>query len=82
VTPVGVFVALAEGEWEHAVPVGDGYSADGILLFVVPRDLRAGRLEIVDYYYPRALPVGGPLAPTPAPLVRRVLAIFALDRLP
>lgn len=82
VTPVGVFVALAEGEWERAVPVGDGYSEDGVLLFVVPRDLRSGRLEVVDYYYPRAIVSGGATAPTPAPLVRRVLATFVLDRLP
>lgn len=82
VTPVGVFAALAEGEWERAVPVGEGYRAEGVLLFVVPRDLRSGRLEIVDYYYPRLTIPGGVATPVTPPLVRRVLATFALDRLP
>jgi hypothetical protein len=82
VSPVGVFAALAAGEWEQALQTGNGYSADGVLLFVVPRDLRTARLEIVDYYYPRALPTGGIPAPTPAPLVRRVLATFTIERLP
>jgi hypothetical protein len=82
VSPVGVFVALASGEWERALSTGGGYSEDGVLLFVVPRDLRAARLEIVDYYYPRALAAGGAPTPTPVPLVRRVLVTFPLDHLP
>jgi hypothetical protein len=82
VSPTGVFAALAAGEWERALPTGNGYSEDGVLLFVVPRDLRTARLEIVDYYYPQLLPSGGAPAPSPAPLVRRVLATFSFDRLP
>lgn len=83
VTAGGVFVALADGEWERASADGGAYRAEGTLLFILPRDLHNGRLDIVDYYYPR-LDQGTGSGPTPVapPLVRRVLASFALDRLP
>ena len=50
--------------------------------WALPRDQRAGRLEIVDYYYPRLAPDPGATPATSPPLVRRVLASFVLDRLP
>lgn len=82
VTGHGVFHALADGEWERAKEQGGGWSAAGTLIFVVPRDLHTGQLEIVDYYYPQARPefqvTPGPLAP----LVRRILATIMLDRIP
>jgi len=82
VTASGVFRPLADGEWDRATAQGGGWSAAGTLLFVVPRDLRTGQLEIVDYYYPQARPelqaTPGPLAP----LIRRILATIPLDRIP
>lgn len=78
----GVYAALAEGEWERASAKGALYTEEGILLFVVPRDLEKARLEIVDYYYPRPTTANGATPVVVPPLVRRVLATFALDRLP
>ena len=78
VTAGGVFAALADGEWEGAVADARGYHQDGTLLFVVPLGVRAGRLDIVDYYYPRA----GGSGPATLPLVRRVAASFSLTNLP
>lgn len=78
----GVYAALAAGEWELAIANGTTYSQEGGILFVLPRELRAARLEIVDYYYPRLAPTAGPTPQALPPLVRRVLASFALDRLP
>lgn len=77
----GVYTALAEGEWERASVKGAQYTQEGILLFVVPRELQKARLEIVDYYYPRPTTANG-ATPAAPPLVRRVLASFAFDRLP
>lgn len=82
VTDSGIVSALAEGEWERAVGDGPRYSQRGRLLFALPRDQRAGRLEIVDYYYPRLAPGLGATPASSPPLVRRVLASFVLDRLP
>lgn len=82
VTDSGIVSALAEGEWERAVGDGPRYSQQGRLLFVLPRDQRAGRLEIVDYYYPRLVPDLGVTPASSPPLVRRVLASFVLGRLP
>lgn len=82
VTTSGVFRPLADGEWDRATVQGGGWTASGTLIFVVPRDLRIGQLEIVDYYYPQARPE---LQATPGifvPLVRRNLATFTLDHLP
>ena len=76
VTDTGVFGALARGEWEAAVATGTAYRQDGVLLFVVPQDLREARLEIVEYAYPRPAPG------TTLPLRRTVVAAFALPRLP
>ncbi|HEY8599923.1 MAG TPA: hypothetical protein VIL85_15910 [Thermomicrobiales bacterium] len=78
----GVYAALADGEWERASAKGALYTQEGVLLFVVPRDLQKARLEIVDYFYPRPTTANGPTPPAVPPLVRRVLASFALDRLP
>ena len=82
VTASGVFRPLADGEWERATAQGDGWNATGTLLFVVPRDLRSGQLEIVDYYYPQARPELRSSHDPFAPLVRRMLATFPLGRLP
>lgn len=71
VTEAGVFGALASGEWEAAVANGAAYDQEGVLLFVVPGDLRAGRLEIVAYAYPQG---------AAGTLQRRVLAAFDLPR--
>ena len=61
---------------EAAAPTGDSYRQDGVLLFIVPRDLREARLEIVEYAYPRP-------APGAAPALRRtVIASFALSPFP
>jgi hypothetical protein len=76
VTGAGVFGALASGEWEAAAPAGDSYRQDGVLLFIVPRDLREARLEIVEYAYPRPAP-GVALA-----LRRTVIAGFDLPPFP
>jgi hypothetical protein len=76
ITDAGVFGALASGEWEAAVPTGTTYRQDGVLLFVVPRDLRAARLEIVDYAYPQ------PASGVPLILQRTVIATFDLPRFP
>lgn len=70
ITEAGVFGALASGEWEAAVANGAAYDQDGVLLFVVPSDLRSGRLEIVEYAYTQT-----------GALQRRVLATFDLPRL-
>lgn len=78
----GVYAALADGEWERAKARGLSYSEEGVLLFVVPRDLQKARLEIVDYYYPRPTTASGTTPTAVPPLVRRVLATFAFDRLP
>lgn len=86
VTDEGVFAALAGGEWDAPAPAGGSpatYRQDGALLFVVPRAVRAGRLDIVEYYYPFVAASGaGVLAPTPVPLARRLIASFAIDRIP
>jgi hypothetical protein len=82
VTASGVFHPLADGEWDRATAQGGGWTATGTLIFVIPRDLRAGRLDVVDYYYPQAHPETGPTPEPLAALVRRTLATFALDRLP
>jgi hypothetical protein len=76
VTEAGVFGALADGEWKAAIPTGTTYRQDGILLFVVPRELREARLEIVEYAYPRPAPG------TTLPLQRTVVAAFALPPFP
>ena len=78
----GVYAALADGEWERAKARGLSYSEEGVLLFVVPRDLQKARLEIVDYYYPRPTTASGTTPTAVPPLMRRVLATFAFDRLP
>lgn len=78
----GVYAALAEGEWERASAKGVRYTEEGVLLFVVPRDLQKARLEIVDYYYPRATTANSATPAAVPPLVRRILATFAFDRLP
>ena len=78
----GVYTALAEGEWERASAKGAQYTEEGILLFVVPRELQKARLEIVDYYYPRPTTANGATPAAAPPLVRRVLASFTFDRLP
>lgn len=82
VTASGVFRPLADGEWDRATAQRGGWTATGTLIFVIPRDLRAGRLDIVDYYYPQAHPETGPTPEPLAALARRILATFALDRLP
>ena len=69
-------IAAASGEWEAAVPSGTTYRQDGILLFVVPRDLRSARQEIVDYDYPQPVP-GAALT-----LQRTIVAAFDLPRFP
>ncbi len=74
VTEAGVFGALASGEWDAAVANGATYRQDGVLLFVVPGDLRVGRLEIVAYAYPQTA------AGAAVTLQRRVLAAFELPR--
>ena len=82
VTASGVFRPLADGEWNRATAQGEAWSTSGTLIFLIPRELHAGQLEIVDYYYPQVRPE---LQATPgpfAPLVRRILATLALDRLP
>jgi hypothetical protein len=76
ISDTGVFGALASGEWEAAVPTGTTYRQDGVLLFVVPRDLRAARLEIVEYAYPR------PTTGAPLVLRRTVVTTFDLPRFP
>lgn len=76
ITDNGVFGALASGEWESTVPNGATYRQDGVLLFVVPRDLRSARLEIVDYSYPPPSP-GAALA-----LQRTIIVAFELPRFP
>jgi hypothetical protein len=76
ITDTGVFGALASGEWEAAVPNGTTYRQDGVLLFVVPHDLRSARLEIVDYDYPQPAP-GAALT-----LQRTIVVAFDLSRLP
>jgi hypothetical protein len=76
ITDAGVFGALASGEWEAAVPTGGTFRQDGVLLFVVPGDLRAARLEVADYTYPPPAP-GAPLA-----LRRTLIVAFDLPRLP
>jgi hypothetical protein len=76
VTEAGVFGALASGEWEAAVPTNATYRQDGVLLFVVPRDLRAARLEVVEYAYPRPT-TGATLA-----LQRTIIVAFDLPRIP
>lgn len=76
IADTGIYGALASGEWEAAAPDGATFRQDGVLLFVVPRDLRAARLEIVAYAYPPP-PPNGTLA-----LQRRLLAAFDLPRLP
>jgi hypothetical protein len=78
----GVYAALADGEWERASAKGAQYIEEGVLLFVVPRELQKARLEIVDYYYPRPTTTNGAIPAAVPPLVRRVLASFAFDRLP
>jgi hypothetical protein len=87
VTSAGVFPALASGEWDPVTPVtvtnATTYHQQGALLFVVPRTVESGHLDIVTYYYPQpvAVPSGSP-EPTPGPLVRQVLASFAIPSLP
>jgi hypothetical protein len=87
VTAEGVFPALASGEWDPVTPAPDAnattYRQQGALLFVVPRAVVSGRLDIVAYFYPppAAVPSGSPV-PTPAPLVRQVIASFAIAQLP
>ncbi|MFN8513523.1 MAG: hypothetical protein U0841_13220 [Chloroflexia bacterium] len=76
ITDDGVFGALASGEWDAAVPNGTTYRQDGVLLFVVPRDLRSARLEIVDYNYPLPSP-GAALT-----LQRTIVVAFELPRFP
>jgi hypothetical protein len=81
-TTGGVYRPLADGEWDRASPQVGGWSASGTLIFLIPRDLHAGQLAVVDYYYPQSRP---DIAATPgplAPLVRRTLATFILDHLP
>lgn len=82
VTTSGVFRPLADGEWDRATAQGNAWSASGTLIFLVPREVHAGQLEIVDYYYPQARPELQATPGPPTPLVRRTLATFALDRLP
>ncbi len=82
VTASGVFRPLADGEWDRAVAQGNSWSASGTLVFIVPRELHTGQLDIVDYAYPQ---VRAEFQATPGPftpLVRRTLATFALERLP
>ncbi len=82
VTSSGVFRPLADGEWDRAKAQGGGWTASGTLIFVVPRDLHTGQLAIVDYYYPQ-LRAELQATPSPlAPLIRRILATFALDPIP
>ena len=87
VTSAGVFPALASGEWDPVTPVtvtnATTYHQQGALLFVVPRAIVSGRLDIVAYYYPQPVTVtDNAPAPTPAPLVRQVVASFAIPSLP
>ncbi|MGN6759187.1 MAG: hypothetical protein ACTHMJ_22690 [Thermomicrobiales bacterium] len=87
VTSAGVFPALASGEWDPVTPVTvtstTTYHQQGALLFVVPRAVVGGRLDIVAYYYPQPAPITNTApAPTPAPLVRQVVASFAIPSLP
>lgn len=82
VTASGVFRPLADGEWDQAIAQGTGWTIAGTLIFVVPRDLRAGQLMIVDYYYPQARSASVPTPAPLTPLIRRTLVSFALDRLP
>jgi hypothetical protein len=46
VTETGVFGALANGEWEAAVPTNTTYRQDGVLLFVVPGVLKSWSMLI------------------------------------
>lgn len=82
VTASGVFRPLADGEWDRATMQGGAWSESGTLTFVIPRELRTGQLSVVDYYYPQIQPEIQATPGSLAPLVRRTLATFALDRLP
>jgi len=82
VTTSGVFRPLADGEWDRAAPQGNSWSTAGMLVFIVPRELYTGQLDIVDYAYPQARAEFQATPGLLAPLVRRTLATFALERLP
>jgi hypothetical protein len=82
ITANGVFQPLADGEWDRTSAPNGSWAASGTLIFVVPRDLHVGQLEIVDYYYPQARPELHPTTDPLSPLIRRTLATFPLERIP
>lgn len=82
VTDSGVFRPLADGEWGYVTAQGDHWMVAGRLVFIVPRELHRGQLVIADYYYPQMRAVTVTTPETLAPLIRRPLVRFTLDRLP